>query len=821
EGTANFPVDFVSIIINTNDLASLFVNGVQADASLFQPLSTTALSFGNIEVSGISGPFSITAASPFQLLLSGFDSFDSYFTYGGAAFSPGASPPPEEPPPPPPSETVTVWWDGDAAGNPNNGVVDGGDGVLTRTSGNLTTADGATNSSLPVEPANIIFAGQPGTVQVDTSEGIIAVAGMEFRVSGYTITGDPVVLASDGAAMRVGNGTPAGADFEALIEAELVGAGRLTKTDLGTLVLTASNSYAGGTTVAAGTLVGHAGALGTGNATVAEEATLVFDQATAGTFEAAIGGAGSLVKRGAGTLELSGSSGLTGGTTVEAGRLNVTGTLADSAVAVLAGATLGGTGTVGSTLLAAGSRIAPGLSIGTLTVDGDIAFGSGSTYEVELLSTGESDRIVASGAAAIAAGANLQVVKLDAPRFVLGQRYTVLTAAGGRSGTFTLSGPLRVSQFISVVGEYDANNAYLAVRQTSSFASAGATPNQIAAASGADNAGNGLLYLGLAYLPDAPSAQAAFDQISGEIHASARGIALEDSRFVREAVASRLLATQEEGMALWGHGFGAKGSWDGDGNAADLDRHIAGLFLGADFIATSGVRAGILGGFANGAINVPARGSVAETTDFHLGGYGAFGLGGGFAAHVGVAHMWRTVETARTIAFPGYADSLGSKYNLGVTQVFADVGYRLDVASFGLEPFANLAWVKVNESDFRENGGPAALRTAGNDSSDYFVTTVGGRVYVGLPVGAGNFGAMGSLGWRHVAGDDVTTPLAMQFNAGNPFFIAGVPVARDAAALGFAIQGRVGKLELDIGYSGVIGGGVSDHGGRATAIFRF
>ena len=50
----------------------------------------------------MASPASSTADSAFQLLLSGYDSYDSYFTYGGAAFSPGASPPP----PPPPNNAV-------------------------------------------------------------------------------------------------------------------------------------------------------------------------------------------------------------------------------------------------------------------------------------------------------------------------------------------------------------------------------------------------------------------------------------------------------------------------------------------------------------------------------------------------------------------------------------------------------------------------------------------------------------------------------------------------------------------------------------------
>jgi len=93
-GSADFPADFISIIIKTSDLGTLTVDGSIANAAAFNALGASGYSFGNIDVTSKSGPFDITAASAFQLLLSGYGSFDSYFTYGGAAFSPGASPPP-------------------------------------------------------------------------------------------------------------------------------------------------------------------------------------------------------------------------------------------------------------------------------------------------------------------------------------------------------------------------------------------------------------------------------------------------------------------------------------------------------------------------------------------------------------------------------------------------------------------------------------------------------------------------------------------------------------------------------------------------------
>ncbi|MFN7176818.1 MAG: autotransporter-associated beta strand repeat-containing protein, partial [Thermaurantiacus sp.] len=567
-GTANFPTDFVSIVIGTADISTLLLDGLGVDSGLFQQLSTTNFSFGNIDVSAKTGPFSISAANPFQLLLSGFDNFDSYLTYGGAAFAPGASPPPEEPPPPPPPPPSTVlFWDGDRDGNANNNVVDGGDGVLTRTSTNITTADGSVNLALPVAPITLVFAGEPGNVEIDTGEGPIRLLGLRFDIDGYRLFGDEIELVGPNSMLRVGDGTDEGAAYVARIESVLTGDTRVQKTDLGTLVLTGANSYSGGTDVVAGTLIGNSGTFGAGGVSVAEDATLVFDQMAAGMFMNGIAGDGALVKRGSGTLVLLGDNPLAGPTTVEAGRLDVVGNLGASAVTVGSGATLGGIGTVGATRIGAGGTVAPGLSIGTITVEGDFVQASGSTYVVELNAAGQSDRIIATGTATVEPTTTLRVVRLGMQRLALGTRYTVLTGEGGRTGSYsTLTGDTRVSRFISLVQELDANNVYLGVRQTASFASAGRTPNQIAAASGADSTGNGSLYNAIVTLQTDAEAEAAFDAISGEIHASARGAALEDSRFVREAVLGRLAGMDER--AVWMQAYGAWGTFDGDGNAA-------------------------------------------------------------------------------------------------------------------------------------------------------------------------------------------------------------------------------------------------------------
>jgi autotransporter-associated beta strand protein len=96
-------------------------------------------------------------------------------------------------------------------------------------------------------------------------------------------------------------------------------------------------------------------------------------------------GSRSLSKAGSGTVLLAAANTYSGGTSIEAGTLVVTGSLAtNSSVTVEEGAVLSGSGTVGSTVLNAGATIAPGLSPGTLTIEGDLTWSGGANYDWEI-----------------------------------------------------------------------------------------------------------------------------------------------------------------------------------------------------------------------------------------------------------------------------------------------------------------------------------------------------------------------------------------------------------------------------------------------------
>ncbi|MBX9699596.1 MAG: autotransporter-associated beta strand repeat-containing protein, partial [Acetobacteraceae bacterium] len=93
----------------------------------------------------------------------------------------------------------------------------------------------------------------------------------------------------------------------------------------GTTILTGANTYAGGTTIAAGTLQigdgGTTGSLGTG--AVTNDGTLAFNRSDTLIVANAVSGSGAVTQIGPGTTVLTGTNTYTGSTTIAAGTLQI------------------------------------------------------------------------------------------------------------------------------------------------------------------------------------------------------------------------------------------------------------------------------------------------------------------------------------------------------------------------------------------------------------------------------------------------------------------------------------------------------------------
>lgn len=140
---------------------------------------------------------------------------------------------------------------------------------------------------------------------------------------------------------------------------------------------------------------------------------------------------GGLYKIGKGTLKLSGANTYSGITSVEQGTLNLNGSVIGNAVIGTQGK-LSGNATVMGNLTNSGI-LSPGNSIGTINTT-NLVLTPSSFLEIEVASNGTNDLIAATETAQI--DGTLEVIPLPGS-FQTVQSYTIITAADGRTGTFS------------------------------------------------------------------------------------------------------------------------------------------------------------------------------------------------------------------------------------------------------------------------------------------------------------------------------------------------------------------------------------------------
>ncbi|WP_244429580.1 MULTISPECIES: autotransporter family protein [Bradyrhizobium] len=164
-----------------------------------------------------------------------------------------------------------------------------------------------------------------------------------------------------------------------------------------------------------------------------------------GTFQ---GGAGLTLLSGMETLA-GNNAAFTGPTTVQGGTLAVNGSLGGP-LGVLPGGRLQGTGTVGTTTN--GGVIAPGNSIGTLTIAGNYT-GSGGTLEIESVLAGDAsptDRLVVTGNTS--GSTTVRVLNRGGLGAQTIEGIKIVDIAGASNGTFALQGDYVIGGQQAVVG---------------------------------------------------------------------------------------------------------------------------------------------------------------------------------------------------------------------------------------------------------------------------------------------------------------------------------------------------------------------------------
>lgn len=544
-----------------------------------------------------------------------------------------------------------------------------------------------------------------------------------------------------------------------------------------------------------------------------------------------ISGTGSLHVL-SGSTTLSGNSyGFAGTTNVEGGALIVNGLLGGSLD--VANARLGGSGSVGTTVLGSGAVIAPGNSAGTLTVDGDLTFHADSTYEVEVdTSSNTSDLIHVTGTAWLNGASVAHVGSCGCYPWYMTR--TILTANGGIDGTF---GSI-ASDFAFLTPDlfYDANNVRMTLlRNDVDFAEVTTTLNQKGVASAASGLGPGNPIYDEILMMTEEEARAAFDALSGEAYASAGSAAFNAAQQLRDllqmrlqmfsgakvalagfvpAAGDRLMA---DAPAVWGQVFGSEGTSDATATSAKLNRRSTGFIGGADKGVGEDARVGFALGYSRSNFDVSSLFSSGGSDNFHLMGYAGTKLG---AVDLGatLGYSYGRADAERTVVVGGLTENLSADYDSHTFQASVEAGTDFDMGPVVLTPFAGLAVTHVETGSFTETGGSSALSFA-SSSNTTGLSTLGLRV----SRETGGVTLAGSAAWRHAFGDvEPVSRAAFASASASPFSVRGTAVSEDAIALEAGIGLRLDQgTRLTFGYSGEYASGSRDNGLKAELRVEF
>ncbi|WP_153076890.1 autotransporter-associated beta strand repeat-containing protein [Paraburkholderia bonniea] len=743
-----------------------------------------------------------------------------------------------------------------------NGVISGAGGLVKNGAANLTVTASNTYSGGTVLNAGVLNVGTDhalGTGPITLNDGRLNLHNFNLEQGGLNSTNPAVRIDLGTGALSITNdGNYAGS---------ITGEGTLAKSGSGTLTLTGDNTYNGVTTINGGTLqLGNGGTSGSITGNVVNNGTLAYNRSNDIAYGGSISGTGSVVKNGGGQLTLNGASSYSGPTIVNGGTLALNnGSIAASKVTVNTGATFSGTGRTAGLVVNTGGTAAMGPLIGTLGVGGDVSFAPGSLYRVKVNPQLQADQINAGGTATLSGG-TVQVLPVPG-QYAPSNTYTILTADGGVNGVF--AGATSNLAFLTPNLRYDAKHVYLGLlRNDRSFPDIAVTTDEKAVAGALEPLGNdNPLYNAVVQL-DGANARSAFADLSGEIHASAKGVMLDDSRYLRDAVTSRTrqalapaagplaalaagaagavacdsgqpaagdaddasagamnrgecAANARRAPAVWGQMYGSRGRIGTDGNAASVDRSATGFVLGADGTLNDTWRVGIAGGVGHAAFDNSNSNASDSIDSYHLALYGGAQFGS-LGVRLGTAYTWNRVHADRSANFPGFSAASSSSYNAGTTQVFGEVGYALPLGRYAFEPFVGLAYVNLHTSDFTESGGPAALHSA-SDSQNLTYSTLGVRAATNFELsGAKVLTPRVMLGWRHAFGSVIPTS-DMAFAGGSgTFTISGVPLARDSGVVEVGIDLGLGKhVTVGVSYTGQYGSGYRDNAVEGNLLWRF
>ena len=610
------------------------------------------------------------------------------------------------------------------------------------------------------------------------------------------------------------------------------GSGSLTKTGAATLILSGANTYSGGTTVSAGTLQGNSTSL-QGN--ISNSASVIFDQGFNGAYAGNLTGlTGTLRKTGSGNLSLSGANSALS-TTVAAGRLLVNGTLI-SPVTVNAAGGLGGVGVITGNVTNSGV-LAPGASIGTLTIIGNYTQEVGSSFEDEITPLA-SDLLTMTGTMTINGGTVILSPLNIGTRYRSGLLYTFSHADGGVSGAFNA---LRIVNDLPLfVGtlNYLPNDVQLALQmlpfvQVVKKGNPGAVARYLDTLNPPTGSDLDFIMANLQALP-LKELKAALNQlqpalykglvISQENNASLLSAALRERQ---EALYKGSCITCDDEKrcryAVWTDTYGDFFTLRGEKRFVGWSAKTFSLLLGADYLLRKHLLLGLLSAYTNSSLAWHHSAGRGGINSYYGGVYGSYFQKRYFvdASVIAAANRY---EASRKMQFANVNRTARTTHGGESLIAHLNGGGIFHYEELEMRPFLSLDYLTLREERFSERGARSVNLKVNA------VSTEMARSELGLKCSncyewdeTKQLIPQWKVSWiyeNRIEGNDYTAAFK---GSGGSFKVDGLHPNQSLLAVGFGVTMLFaeGKCSLSANYDGEFGKNRKENRARIEFIYKF
>lgn len=533
---------------------------------------------------------------------------------------------------------------------------------------------------------------------------------------------------------------------------------------------------------------------------------------------------GSIVKRGEGTLVMTGSNTYRGGTTVEGGKLlgysNSFGVSGDDGKAngkvVVNGGTFGILETYNDQFTMKGE-----IERGEGTHSVDVVVNEGGTFQI----TAGQD--VTMGKLEFKEGAGFTVGSEDVD--VLKEAY----AGKAQTGTVTTTGVTGADLAVAnpdyaffkteLKAEGNKLTGTLSRDETKSFATYAQNANGQAIAGALEGAAGGALYDALIGASKGDVAKT-YNSLGDDFILNTRNAGIVNGMTLSRAIKDQATGIGEgrkvemaDGTArLWATGVG---SWSAlDYGQSDMDSDFyAGLF-GAEVDVCSATKLGLF--FGAGSTDNKAGDNKVESDDIHFGAYGVTNFSDVVDATYGFVYSHQSADATRALQVGSQLGMNAFSGDTDITQIFAEAAYTgLNTDAYSIEPYFGLSWIHAESDGFNEQVGTMAFSTTTEDQ-DVQVTTLGVRGAIPFTMGETKVALKGDVAWNHFFGD-TEAEASMALAGSGVAHLKGGELG-DMASVGLGVEAQVGKMTtMGLSYTGAYDGDITSYGISANVRFNF